>query len=315
MNATSVTAQVNDIKSRPNMLLWYTADEPDGTSDPLSATADSYDLITSLDGGPLPLQQRQGDRVPPHLTRAQLRKLRVHCVYVGSGHCHAGYLHDRQQCNVLFSMAYTLYPRLRRLRVSANLTTSRYIFNMYPFRCDNCQGEFEDISRRMDEFADRLFVNGRDRMKAVWTVPQAFGLETYWKRLPTGKEFIVQSLLGVNHGGLGIVPWEDPTPADIKASASSLALALPKMTPFIFNPTASFQRTTLNRVDIGLWTVGKETLVVATNMNNAEVSVGLSTLPVGVESSVRIAQVFESAARTSTIIAGLRSKLLVVVLG
>ena len=150
-------------------------------------------------------------------------------------------------------MAYTLYPRLRRLRVSANLTTSRYIFNMYPFRCDNCQGEFEDISRRMDEFADRLFVNGRDRMKAVWTVPQAFGLETYWKRLPTGKEFIVQSLLGVNHGGLGIVPWEDPTPADIKASASSLALALPKMTPFIFNPTASFQRTTLNRVDIGLW--------------------------------------------------------------
>ena len=52
MNATSVTAQVNDIKSRPNMLLWYTADEPDGTSDPLSATADSYDLITSLDGGP-----------------------------------------------------------------------------------------------------------------------------------------------------------------------------------------------------------------------------------------------------------------------
>lgn len=52
MNGTSVTAQVNDIKSRPNLLLWYTADEPDGTSDPLSATADSYDLITSLDGGP-----------------------------------------------------------------------------------------------------------------------------------------------------------------------------------------------------------------------------------------------------------------------
>ncbi|KAE9398660.1 hypothetical protein BT96DRAFT_940044 [Gymnopus androsaceus JB14] len=34
MNDTSVTEQVNQIKSRPNLLLWYSADEPDGTSDP-----------------------------------------------------------------------------------------------------------------------------------------------------------------------------------------------------------------------------------------------------------------------------------------
>ncbi|KAF9497331.1 hypothetical protein BDN71DRAFT_1429520 [Pleurotus eryngii] len=283
MNATSVTAQVNDIKSRPNMLLWYTADEPDGTSDPLSATADSYDLITSLDGGPSSSAAKTG----------------------GTGYHPISLVLN---CENFEFTAYTSGADIvmqDTYMIGNNVTfSSQWHTPCTPdygdCGCDNCQGEFEDISRRMDEFADRLFVNGRDRMKAVWTVPQAFGLETYWKRLPTGKEFIVQSLLGVNHGGLGIVPWEDPTPADIKASASSLALALPKMTPFIFNPTASFQRTTLNRVDIGLWTVGKETLVVATNMNNAEVSVGLSTLPVGVESSVRIAQVFESAARTST---------------
>lgn len=51
MNATSVTEEVNRIKSRPNLLLWYTADEPDGTSDPLNATTISSRLITSLDGG------------------------------------------------------------------------------------------------------------------------------------------------------------------------------------------------------------------------------------------------------------------------
>jgi len=45
-----VTQQVNAIKSRPNLLLWYTADELDGTSDPLSATVNSYNLINSLDG-------------------------------------------------------------------------------------------------------------------------------------------------------------------------------------------------------------------------------------------------------------------------
>ena len=50
MNATSVTEQVNMIKTRPNLLLWYTGDEPDGTSDPLNATSTTYDLIYALDG-------------------------------------------------------------------------------------------------------------------------------------------------------------------------------------------------------------------------------------------------------------------------
>ncbi|KAE9388180.1 hypothetical protein BT96DRAFT_947803 [Gymnopus androsaceus JB14] len=50
MNDTSVTKQVNHIKSRPNLLLWYSADEPDGTSDPLNATSLAQSLITSLDG-------------------------------------------------------------------------------------------------------------------------------------------------------------------------------------------------------------------------------------------------------------------------
>lgn len=51
MDADQVTAQVNHIKSRPNLLLWYTGDEPDGTSDPLDATLKASNLITSLDGG------------------------------------------------------------------------------------------------------------------------------------------------------------------------------------------------------------------------------------------------------------------------
>lgn len=51
MNATSVTMEVNSIKSRKNLLIWYTADEPDGPTDPLDATSNAYDLIASLDGG------------------------------------------------------------------------------------------------------------------------------------------------------------------------------------------------------------------------------------------------------------------------
>ncbi len=51
MNSTAVTEEVNRIKSRPNLLLWYTADEPDGTSDPLNATMITSNLVSSLDGG------------------------------------------------------------------------------------------------------------------------------------------------------------------------------------------------------------------------------------------------------------------------
>jgi hypothetical protein len=51
MNSTAVTEEVNRIKSRPNLLLWYTADEPDGTSSPLKAPVTASNLISSLDGG------------------------------------------------------------------------------------------------------------------------------------------------------------------------------------------------------------------------------------------------------------------------
>ena len=47
-----MTQQVNSIKARPNLLRWFTGDEPEGTPDPLDATVDSYNLINSLDGYP-----------------------------------------------------------------------------------------------------------------------------------------------------------------------------------------------------------------------------------------------------------------------
>lgn len=66
-NSSFVEWQVNRLKSRPNLLLWYTADEPgmsimsfewwryltfcytDGQVDPLSAPQDAYSIIKSLD--------------------------------------------------------------------------------------------------------------------------------------------------------------------------------------------------------------------------------------------------------------------------
>ncbi len=90
--------------------------------------------------------------------------------------------------------------------------------------CDNCQGEFEDISNRMDEFAERLFDLGWDRTKAVWTVPQAFGDDTLVPQLASlsfQETDMVSSLClteiqvldkGADGKGMGSAeyPWGEP---------------------------------------------------------------------------------------------------------
>jgi hypothetical protein len=90
--------------------------------------------------------------------------------------------------------------------------------------CDNCEGRFEDISNRLDETRTRLRILGWEKTKFVWAVTQAFGGEEYapfffchvsrvyfihwesrfWSRPPTGREWLAQALLSINHGARGI---------------------------------------------------------------------------------------------------------------
>jgi hypothetical protein len=145
MNATSVTEQVNRIKSRPNLLLWYTADEPDGTSDPLDATTTAYDLIHSLDGyHPVSLVLNCQDHQFTAYTAGT---------------------------DIVMQDTYMIGNNA----TWSNEWNTSCTPDFGDCGCDNCKGEFEDISVRMDSFKERLDVLGWDRTKAVWTVPQAFG--------------------------------------------------------------------------------------------------------------------------------------------
>lgn len=89
----------------------------------------------------------------------------------------------------------------------------------------------------------------------------------YWSRAPTGEEWVVQSIMGINQGALGVVPWNDPTPADIKSSASAFALSLPKITPYLFNPASVRTAYVVGGVSVATWKAGTQTLVLATNTN------------------------------------------------
>ncbi|GAA86884.1 hypothetical protein AKAW_04998 [Aspergillus luchuensis IFO 4308] len=48
-NLTRLTDQVTHIHTHPSLLLYYTADEPDGKGNPLNSTRLAYDLIRSMD--------------------------------------------------------------------------------------------------------------------------------------------------------------------------------------------------------------------------------------------------------------------------
>ena len=146
MNNTSVTEQVNMIKKRKNLLLWYTGDEPDGTSDPLNATRTAYDLIKSLDGSYHPVSlvlNCQNYYFPEYVSGTDVVMQDVYPIGI----------------NATFSVRWD--------------TPCTPDFG--DCGCDNCVGSFEDISDRMDTFAYRLDVLGEKRNKTVWAVPQAFG--------------------------------------------------------------------------------------------------------------------------------------------
>ncbi|KAJ7198589.1 hypothetical protein GGX14DRAFT_469929 [Mycena pura] len=298
MSTTSVTEEVNRIKSRKNLLLWYTADEPDGTSDPLNATSLAANLINSLDGG----DGLGGAGYHPVSLVLNCENFEFTAYASGA--------------DLVLQDTYTIGNNMSFSTVWGTPCTDDY----GDCGCDNCHQGFPDISKRMDEFKQRIFINGWGLTKAVWTVPQGFGNETYWPRYPTGAEWIVESILGINHGGLGalhspsyaiysltgimyvgVVSWDDPTTADIKASASSLAHALAgSMNAFILSPAASIRQITLpNGVDVGLWTVGSATLVVATNINNQAMSLSLAQLQLaGGPGTVK--QVFNSGSSVSS---------------
>lgn len=145
MNLTSVTEQVNMIKDRKSLLSWYTGDEPDGTSDPFNATKVAYDLINQLDGyHPVSLVLNcQNYQFATYANGADI-------------------------------VMQDTYPISNNVTFSVEWDTPCTV-DFGDCGCDNCNGDFEDISNRMDEFAQRLEILGQSRTKTVWAVPQAFG--------------------------------------------------------------------------------------------------------------------------------------------
>jgi hypothetical protein len=69
------------------------------------------------------------------------------------------------------------------------------------------------------------------------------------------------------------------------------AQLLPTVKSFIFNPNATFSQLVFNRIDVGLWTVNSQTLLLATNLNYDVSTLDLGALPA---SGQNLQQIFDS---------------------
>ena len=276
---TSVTEQVKQVRNRTNLLLYYTADEPDGSEDPFTAPASAATHINLLD---------------PYRPSS----LVLNCQDYFFSEYAAG-------TPVLMQDAHPIGIN-GTYSVVWNTSCTR---DQGDCGCDNCVGDFEDIRNRMDDFATRREVLGWERSTTVWTLPQAFGgpgsrcvefrsfrpmgikvdcspaAYRYWSRIPTGAEFLVEMIVAINAGARGSVSWNDPTTPDIKANASAFALALPELTPYLLSsplsqPPVRFTHVVMPlRLDFGVWaSADGKTLVMGSNLNNFTASVTLGEI-------------------------------------
>ena len=140
-----MTSLTTPLQPRKNLLLYYTADEPDGTSDPLNATTKTYDLLQSLD--------------PYRPVSLVLNCQDYYFTEYGAG------------ADILMEDVY---------QIGNNVTFSSTWHtpcteDQGVCGCDNCKGRYEDIRDRIDQFKQRMQILGWERTKTIWAVPQAFG--------------------------------------------------------------------------------------------------------------------------------------------
>jgi hypothetical protein len=256
-NLTNMIEQVERIRSHPSLLLWYQSDEPDGKGNPINSTGIAYQKIRELD--------------PYHPASLALN-------------CYDFYYSEYSKGgDIIIPDVYFLTNNNSYSTVYDTVCNATYGC----CGCDDCNGTFEDIPNRIDEFYRRDGLIGWD--KTHWFAPQAFGNESFWTGYPSAAEEVVMTLLGINHGAKGIVMWDFPTTSEILNVTNSLALVLTSETVGDFLLEAPLTQTLsvqgADRIDAAAW-VSKETnqaLLSVVNLNYADIGQNIGvTAPDGI---------------------------------
>jgi hypothetical protein len=206
-NSSLVLSQINTLKLHKSILLWYTADEPDGQSDALNDPLKSYDVIKAID--------------PYHPI-----SLVLNC-----GNFH--YSEYTRGADIILTDPYPIAMNATWSNQWNTLCNTTY----GDCGCDNCKGNFRDVSDRLDKLKTYQHwlsnaplgapSNDPGRSpggpKSFWGVPQVFGGSEYWQRPPTAEEEMVMVWLFINHGAKGILGWNFPTTPELTSVMSAMA--------------------------------------------------------------------------------------------
>ncbi|KAF2666168.1 hypothetical protein BT63DRAFT_416572 [Microthyrium microscopicum] len=247
-NLSSLTEQVNRLKSRKSILSWYTADEPDGNSEPLNATRLAYERINQLD---------------PYRPVSLVLN-----------------------CNNFYFKEYTsgadiimedVYPVATNLTFSTQWnTTCNSTYG--DCGCDDCTapaGSIADIRSRISQLKQYQSWLGHSYgpPKALWGVPQAFGGSEYWSRTPDATEETAMSMLRINQGSKGLTAWVWPTTAELANSTGKLAAMLSRddVSRAILEGTRVAVESNLDSsvVDVAAWHIDRRTLVSVVSITDA----------------------------------------------
>jgi hypothetical protein len=250
-NLTTMIDQVTRLRSHPSILLWYTGDEPDGKSNPINSTAIAYETIRELD--------------------------LYHPVSLALN-CYDFYYQDYASgADIILSDVYPISTNTSWSTVYDTPCNETYGC----CGCDDCNGRFEDISDRLDNFAYYDEIIGWP--KTHWSAPQAFGNETFWTRYPTTAEEVVMTMISINHAAKGIVMWDFPTSSDILSVTDELAAVLTteEVAGFLIGSpiVQTLNVTGGERIDAAAWIQKKQLLISILNLNyedlTDEISVSL----------------------------------------
>jgi hypothetical protein len=131
--------------------------------------------------------------------------------------------------------------------------------------CDNCVGDLEDVSDRLDDLQNfQANLNGRGT-KPNWAVIQVFGEQDYWRSIPSPAEVKNMMMLSVNHNAKGITYWIYPSTDEVNIGSGQLGKVF-QTEPginFLFGTNAINGLPTAGEalVDASAWIVGKQMMV------------------------------------------------------
>ncbi|KAK4627876.1 hypothetical protein CLAFUR0_04371 [Fulvia fulva] len=191
LNLSSVSEQIPLVKHRPNLLSWYTADEPDGWQYNLSSTRAVYDLLKRED--------------PYHPTGLVLN-------------CDNYYFEEYISGTVI-----SWKTRTQKFNTTCNETYG-------DCGCGNCKSSLLDVSDRLDSYAEYQSWLGLPE-KPQWSVLQAFSGEHYWAHSPSPSETWVMMILSFNHKAKAMMGWTFPTTPVLLGTAHGMMAKVASQPP------------------------------------------------------------------------------------